>query len=112
MQIQTYHHANAGIIRLTGSLTAEIADAATEALIDWHSRQEVVNVVVDMTAVEFLDSTGLGVLIRLSRHVEEKDGEFSVCALQDAPRMVFSITRMHLAIDVFDTLAEALGEAA
>ncbi len=50
------------------------------------------DVVLDLTALEFLDSTGLGVLIGASRSLEESGGRLRVRAPQPQVRRVLDIT--------------------
>jgi anti-sigma B factor antagonist len=64
--------------------------------------------VVDLTAVDFLDSTGLGVLVAgLSRCQEEGGGLSLVCT---RPSMVklFTITGLDQVLDLHPTVAEAV----
>jgi stage II sporulation protein AA (anti-sigma F factor antagonist) len=49
-------------------------------------------VVLDLTALEFLDSTGLGVLIRANRDLREAGGALRVRSPQPQVRRVLDIT--------------------
>jgi anti-anti-sigma factor len=50
------------------------------------------DVVLDLAALEFLDSTGLGVLIRANRNLEETGGTLRVRDPQPQVRRVLDIT--------------------
>ena len=50
------------------------------------------DVVLDLAALEFLDSTGLGVLIRANRTLEQTGGTLRVRAPQPQVRRVLDIT--------------------
>ena len=65
-------------------------------------------VVLDLEAVDFLDSTGLGVLISGLKRVRTHGGEFAVVC--DEPRImkVFEITGLDTVFNVVPTLDDAL----
>ena len=48
--------------------------------------------VVDLTKVDFLDSTGLGVLVKALKRVREHDGTLAIVATTDRITKVFRIT--------------------
>jgi anti-sigma B factor antagonist len=52
------------------------------------------NVQVDLTAVTFIDSTGMGFLARLYRRATELGGEASVVGLSEMARRVLKITNL------------------
>ena len=63
------------------------------------------HLVVDMEAVEFLDSTGLGVLVGALKRVRTHDGELALVCTEPRILKVFDITgltkvfRMHRSVD-------------
>jgi len=66
-------------------------------------------VVVDMTGCEFIDSTGLAVLVAAARKLSEQDGRLAMVGLGGQPRKLFDLTR---AVDrggvlLFGTVPEA-----
>jgi len=66
-------------------------------------------VVVDLTGVDFLDSTGLSVLVKALKRVRESDGSLSVVVASERVAKVFRITGLDQILPVHPTLAEALG---
>lgn len=68
-------------------------------------------VVVDLTAVKFIDSTGLGVLVTGLKHVREHDGSLDVVATTPRVLRVFSLTGLDAVIPLHATLEEALPSA-
>ena len=67
-------------------------------------------VVLDLEAVDFLDSTGLGVLIGVLRRVGAVGGELRVVC--STPRIVdlFTVTGLDRVFDLRPTLADALAD--
>lgn len=66
-------------------------------------------VVVDLTGIEFLDSSALGALLGGQRKVEDAGGSMSVVCAQPRILKVFQITRLTEVIPVFTSVDEACG---
>jgi anti-sigma B factor antagonist len=48
--------------------------------------------VVDLSGLGFIDSSGLGVLVGSLKHMRERDGEMVIAGLEQPARRVFEIT--------------------
>jgi anti-sigma B factor antagonist len=59
------------------------------------------NVVVNLTAVEYIDSTGLATLLTGKQRCKANQGDVRLCHLQDKVREVFEVTRLVLAFRIF-----------
>lgn len=64
--------------------------------------------VVDLTEVTFIDSTGIGVLVGGLRRAREKGGSLAFCAAQPRVRRVFEITGLLRALPLHNTRDEAM----
>jgi anti-sigma B factor antagonist len=71
-----------------------------------------VHLVVDLSGVEFLDSTGLGVLVAVHHRLQASDGSMVFVGATERVRNVFHITRLTRVFPLFDTLDEALEASA
>ncbi len=65
--------------------------------------------VVDMEKVEFLDSTGLGVLVGGLKKVRAQDGSMELVCSQDRLLEIFRITGLAKVFTIHESEAEALG---
>ncbi len=65
-------------------------------------------VVVDLTSVTFIDSTGLGVLIGAQKHCDDAGREFRVVVADPRIRKVFEITGLTDHFAMHDSLDTAL----
>lgn len=65
-------------------------------------------IVVDMTGVEFLDSTGLGVLVGGLKRVRSHDGSLSLVCNEERVLKLFRITGLTKVFAIHDTVHEAL----
>ena len=58
--------------------------------------------VVDMEAVEFMDSAGLMVLIKGFRLAESLGRRFAICSLAPSVRIMFELTQLDKAFEIFE----------
>ena len=64
-------------------------------------------IVVDLDAVDFLDSTGLGVLVGALKRVRANGGELALVCTAARIRKVFEVTGLTKVFALFDTVDEA-----
>ena len=64
--------------------------------------------VVDMTEVAFMDSSGLGTLVEALRWSRRNGGQLKLVGLSENVRSVFEISRLETVFEIHDTEAEAL----
>jgi anti-sigma B factor antagonist len=70
--------------------------------------QGVYKIVIDMEAVEFLDSTGLGVLVGGLKKVRANDGSLELICTQDRLLKIFRITGLAKVFVIHDSADGAL----
>jgi anti-sigma B factor antagonist len=95
------------IVTAAGELDAYSAPAL-QAELDPVAQIRGGSLVVDLSAVGFIDSTGLGVLVATLKHVREAEGTLDVVV--SAPRVlkVFALTGLDVVIPLHASLDEAL----
>jgi len=69
-------------------------------------------IVIDLAGVDFLDSTGLGVLLGALKRVRAKDGVLVLARAEPHVRKVFEITRVIEILPMHDDLQSAVDAAA
>lgn len=69
-------------------------------------------IVVDLDSVDFLDSTGLGVLVGALKRVRSNDGELSLVCTQPRIRKVFEVTGLTKVFSLYDSVDEAVSGSA
>ncbi len=65
-------------------------------------------IVVDLSQVTFIDSTGIGVLVGAIKRVRERQGELALVCPQPRVRRIFEITGLLRALSIFETRDAAL----
>jgi anti-sigma B factor antagonist len=66
------------------------------------------NVVLNIKEVDFIDSGGLGVLVRIHRSLRADRGDLKICGLRHSLLQVFQITHLHTVFDICETEAQAV----
>ena len=95
------------VISVTGEIDVYTAPTLRERLNELVADGEY-HLVVDMAGVDFLDSTGLGVLVGGLKRVRSYDGTLSLVCSQEKILKVFRITGLTKVFPIHATLAEAL----
>lgn len=68
------------------------------------------HVVVDLSRVEFLDSTGLGVLAGAHRRLRAAEGSLTLVCPHERLLKIFRITGLDSVFDIFDTVDAAASD--
>ena len=65
-------------------------------------------VVLDLSKVEFIDSSGLGALVSCLRQAHATGGDIKLYGLGKSARALFELVRMHRVFEVFNNADEAI----
>ena len=93
------------VVRGAGELDAYAASDLEGAFAQVISEPRVV---VDLGAVSFLDSTALGVAVRVMREVSEAGGKAILVMPRGSARRIFEITTLDKVLPVAESSEEAL----
>lgn len=107
LDVDTSTRDSATVLSLRGEIDVYTAPRLRQALIDLIA-QDATNIVVDMEKVDFLDSTGLGVLVGGLKRVKAKDGSMKLVVTQDKISKIFEITGLTKVFPIFGTVDEAV----
>ncbi len=64
---------------------------------------------VDLSKVTYIDSSGLAVLIEAMQNVSGYGGKFALCGLQEGVRPIFEIARLDQVFRIFPDTSAATG---
>jgi anti-sigma B factor antagonist len=110
LDLETSKHGEASVVSLRGEIDVYTAPRLRQALIDL-VEGGAKDIVVDMDRVDFLDSTGLGVLVGGLKRVKSNEGEMKLVVTQDRIMKIFEITGLAKVFPMFGSLDQALGKA-
>ncbi len=65
-------------------------------------------IIFDCSKMEYIDSTGLGTIVRFYKDYTSKGGKLVLAALQTKPKLVFEITRAYKIFEIYETVEIAL----
>jgi anti-sigma B factor antagonist len=70
--------------------------------------QQRPTVIVDLSGVSYIDSSGLAVFIEAMQRVQSYGGKFGLCGLRENVRHIFSIARLDQIFRIFPDRTAAL----
>jgi anti-sigma B factor antagonist len=109
LELETSQHDGVAVLTLRGEIDVYTAPRMRQAIVDLVDAGSL-NIVVDMGMVDFLDSTGLGVLVEGLKRVRTRGGNLSLVVTQDKIVKIFDITGLNKAFPIFGSLEDALKE--
>jgi len=68
----------------------------------------IYNLVIDLSAVNFVDSVALALLVQEGQACRQKAGDLVLCNLAPAARIIFELTGLDQEFRIWPTLDEAL----
>ena len=107
LDVETGTVGDAALLTLRGEIDVYTAPRLRQAIIDLVDGGAS-KIVVDMTKVDFLDSTGLGVLVGGLKRVRMKDGSLDIVASQDKILKIFDITGLNKVFAIHPSVDEAV----
>ncbi len=81
----------------------ELKDKVLKSLEDGESK-----FVLDFSSTEYIDSSGLGVLVSVSKKIREAGGELRLAGLNEDLRMLFELTKLDTLFKICDKTDEAV----
>ena len=108
--ISVEYAGNATIIRFTDEKILEEKDINTlqESIMSVIEQSERINLILDFGNVRFLSSAVLGLLIRISKRIYEKDGQLKLCNINPNIFEIFKITRLTTTFDIHKDVESAV----
>ncbi|HNM38507.1 MAG: STAS domain-containing protein [Anaerolineales bacterium] len=94
------------VLKLKGRFDAHEVEPVNTWLAE-QTKAGNVKIIVNLEGVNFIDSTALSTLVRGLKLCREKNGDLHVCSLQQPVRVIFELTRLDKAFDIFATEEEA-----
>jgi anti-sigma B factor antagonist len=96
------------VVAVTGELDVYTAPVLEESLGDLVDDGKS-DLVVDLSDVSFMDSTGLGLLIKALKWTREHDGSLRIVANTEKVLKVFRVTGLDGVLSLHPSRAEAIG---
>ncbi|TDQ41600.1 anti-sigma F factor antagonist [Aureibacillus halotolerans] len=101
-------------VRLVGELDHHEADTLRETLVAKFAESGTKHLILNLEALSFMDSSGLGVILGRYKQVQKLGGQVYVCAISKPVQRLFEMSGMFKIIAVAENenvCLEALGVA-
>ncbi len=115
-RISVEYAGDATIITFTDEKILEEKDikALQESIMSVIEQAKRISLILDFGNVRFLSSAVLGLLIRISKRIYERDGSLRLCNINPKIYEIFKITRLTKTFDIYkdvESAAEDLSKA-
>jgi anti-sigma B factor antagonist len=94
------------LLDIAGSLDAATATALKAEVIAIEQAKQL-KVVVDLSKLTLIDSSGVGVLISLFKRLRALEGQVLFAGLTGQPKEIFRLLRLDRSLDLFPSVSEA-----
>jgi anti-sigma B factor antagonist len=108
---EEHHNSGAQALELTGELDVASAPALRERLAEIATRGRG-PLVIDLTRLEFIDSTGLSVLLNAKRRLTRRGRGFALVCPPGHIRRILEVTQLLDTLDCHASREDALGALA
>jgi anti-anti-sigma factor len=85
----------------------DLVNQMKEEILDWIKSHDNPVLILDLDSCEFIDSTGLGNLIRIYENIIKKNGRFFAANINENINNLFEITTLNNIIKCFNNVDEA-----
>lgn len=106
VEIRTLQPAPRAVVQLAGEIDMRSAPLVQSSLLEL-MRGPLERIVLDLSGVSYIDSSGVGTLVVIKREIEKLRARIVLVGLQPRVKSVFEITRL----DRFFTIANSVDEA-
>jgi len=107
LSLSTRPEGDKTVVEVGGEIDVYPAPRLREQLVDLVAEGKY-HLVVDMEKVDFLDSTGLGVLVGGLKRVRAHDGSLRLVCTQERILKIFRITGLTKVFPIHDSVEDAL----
>ncbi|MCA9900224.1 MAG: STAS domain-containing protein [Ardenticatenaceae bacterium] len=107
LQIQTKSVENVIIFALNGRFDTYTVNDLRQKL-ESAASVPPAQILVDLTEVNFVDSTALAALVQGMKHSRQQGGDLRLCGLGQSVRIIFELTRLDRAFEIYVKPDEAI----
>lgn len=109
--LQIIYEDETAVLKFEGEIIFENSNQLKEeAKNKLSKKKKIKNLIVDLTQVPYLDSSGVGVLLSLFKFIHKKGGKIAISNPNDKIRRVFEVTKMTEIIPAYKNVEEAVTE--
>lgn len=91
---------NICIVSFEGNIALDGVNEAKAYLKPYLDSDEVKGLVINFEKVNFIDSSGIGLIVSIFKTMQQKDGKFALSNLSKKNEEIFSITRLNKILEI------------
>ncbi len=96
------------VISIEGNIALDGVNEAKSFLKPHIENPDLKAIVINFEKVNFIDSSGIGLIVSIFKTIQEKSGQFAITNLSPKNEEIFSITRLNKILSIYPAEAEAL----
>jgi stage II sporulation protein AA (anti-sigma F factor antagonist) len=108
LQVELEQRRNVLIVRLKGELDHHTADVVRFKMEDALLRGRCDHVVLSLGELQFMDSSGLGVILGRYKLVKSRGGKMAVCGAGPSVRRILELSGLFKILALYDSETSAL----
>jgi len=108
LQVELEQHRNVLIVRLRGELDHHTADVVRFKMEDAILRGRCEHVVLSLKDLQFMDSSGLGVILGRYKLIKSRGGKMVVCDVHSNVKRLFELSGLFKILSFYESERSAL----
>lgn len=96
------------IVYLEGRLDVSVSNEVEEGLTDLIENQGKVNIILNMSGVDYMSSSGFRACISTLRKLNAKEGKLKISHIRPAVKRIFDVIELTSLFDIYETDEDAL----
>ncbi|MDO7905126.1 anti-sigma F factor antagonist [Paenibacillus sp. JX-17] len=108
LQVEMEHHRGVLIVRLTGELDHHTADLVRLQMDEAIQRRQCEHVVLSLNGLQFMDSSGLGVILGRYKLIKQKGGKMAVCDVNPSIYRLLEMSGLFKIMPIYENEGMAL----
>jgi stage II sporulation protein AA (anti-sigma F factor antagonist) len=108
LQIDLEHNRKTLIVRLKGELDHHTAEAVKQRMEAAIEQGQLKHIILSLKDLNFMDSSGLGVILGRYKQITAKGGKMVVCDINPAIYRLFEMSGLFKIVSIQDTERQAI----
>ena len=96
------------VVKVKGDIDSTTATYFSEEIFGILNNDGKINIIVDLQELRYVNSTGLGAFLNITKSVRLKGGEFAICNVNDNISDVIDIIGATAALNIYPSVEKAL----
>ena len=96
------------IVKIKGDIDSTTTTVFSDTVFDILNNDGKINVIADLENLRYLNSTGLGAFLNITKSVRLKGGIFAICNVNDNINDVIDIIGATTSLNIYKNVEEAL----